>query len=160
MYSARQVRVSVGCRTVGWDADGWSPDPSPAALHAGETEWLWTSRVMDMHQAGSPHPTAPSRKGRPQGSSGWERRSAHVCPSLSGGRRRTCRHTQVDTMQRFKLPRPVVCAGGLLRVELLGRAQMQARTHPHCEGRLSENVRRPRRLDSGITQQHSHPNLS
>jgi hypothetical protein len=41
-------------------------------------------------------------------------------------------------MQRFKLPRPVVCAGGLLRVELLGRAQMQARAHPPCGGRLSE----------------------
>jgi hypothetical protein len=57
VYSARQVRVSVGCRSVGWNADGWSPDPSPAALHSGETQWLWTSRVMDMQQASSAPPT-------------------------------------------------------------------------------------------------------
>ena len=48
-------------------------------------------------------------------------------PGVSGvteeGRAR--RHTQVDTVQRFKLPKPVLCAGGLLRVELLGRAQRQ-----------------------------------
>lgn len=32
---------------------------------------------------------------------------------------------QVDSMQVFKLPRPVLCVGGILQVELLGRVQTQ-----------------------------------
>ncbi|CAM6019738.1 unnamed protein product [Sphagnum balticum] len=33
---------------------------------------------------------------------------------------------QVDSIQVFKLPRPVLCIGGVLQVELLGRVQTQA----------------------------------
>lgn len=35
------------------------------------------------------------------------------------------RGVKVDSMQVFKLPRPVVCIGGVLQVELLGRVQTQ-----------------------------------
>jgi hypothetical protein len=33
---------------------------------------------------------------------------------------------QVDSIQVFKLPHPVLCIGGVLQVELLGRVQTQA----------------------------------
>lgn len=32
---------------------------------------------------------------------------------------------QVDALQSFKLPRPVICIGGIVRIELLGRVQKQ-----------------------------------
>lgn len=33
---------------------------------------------------------------------------------------------QENALQSFKLPKPVVCLGGILRIELLGRVQKQA----------------------------------
>ena len=32
---------------------------------------------------------------------------------------------QVNSLQSFKLPRPVLCIGGVIQVELLGRVQKQ-----------------------------------
>ena len=33
---------------------------------------------------------------------------------------------QEDTLQSFRLPRPVLCIGGIFQVELIGRVQTQA----------------------------------
>ena len=34
-------------------------------------------------------------------------------------------HEQENSLQNFKLPEPVVCIGGILKIELLGRVQRQ-----------------------------------
>lgn len=36
-----------------------------------------------------------------------------------------CSHEQESCLQKFMLPEPVLCIGGILQIELLGRVQTQ-----------------------------------
>ncbi|CAM0870441.1 unnamed protein product [Alopecurus aequalis] len=43
---------------------------------------------------------------------------------------------QEDTLQTFKLPRPVLCIGGVVKIELLGRVQKQATDDSVCHAQV------------------------